>query len=365
MRENFYEFYKLPEEVVTSIWENGLLIVDTNVLLDLYRLGENARTDLQKSIEHFGSRVWIPYQVGLEFHRNRESVIDDLGIKKYEDFDRIVDDVFNQSKEGFKDYHRHPCIDYEYIEHAIERLQKDLKKKCKQWKEEYPFSKEKDNILEWVTATFDGKTGEDDTPTDLLAIYKEGEIRYKAQVPPGYKDVTPEKRAAGSRYVFGDLIIWKSVLRKAKTESSSILFLTNDAKEDWYEREKGQTKGPRFELIREFHKETEQDIIIMSEAGFLREIKNRSILGVTDSSIEDAEQASSHVARFSWPSIATGSYGGLRKQLEKQGNMWHIGSVSPNLDGIKTISELIAESQKKNQFGFLSDFDDIDSSKKD
>ena len=64
MEDRFYEFYKLPDKRVNEIWEKGILIVDTNVLLDLYRLGPASRKDLKKSIEFFGDRIWLPYQTG-------------------------------------------------------------------------------------------------------------------------------------------------------------------------------------------------------------------------------------------------------------------------------------------------------------
>lgn len=132
-------------------------------------------------------------------------------------------------------------------------------------------------------------------------------------MPPGYRDAqNNEKKEAGQRYIYGDLIIWKSVIKKAKEDKVDIIFLTNDNKEDWFEKYKGQTKGPRFELLREFHKETDQDIIIMSEAAFLKEMKEKTSVEVKESSIEDAEGATAesdfyskllNVRGVNWPFI--------------------------------------------------------------
>lgn len=292
MKNKFYEFYKLPNEKVNEIWEKGLLIVDTNVLLDLYRLGKASRNDLKKSIEFFKNRIWLPYQVGLEFHRNRENVIKTLGGSRYDEFLKLLNDKIENLQDAFKSYQRHPCIDYNYIEKRILRLKEELKGRVEVWKKEYPFDAENDEVLKWVTEKYDGKVGEDNTIEELLAIYKEGDIRYKANVPPGYKDANDkEKKDAGLRYVYGDLIIWKSVMAKAKKDKVDIIYLTNDNKEDWYEKYKGQTKGPRFELFREFHRETGQDIIIMSEASFLSEMKEKKSVKVRNASIEDAQWA--------------------------------------------------------------------------
>ena len=309
MKEKFYEFYKLPDKKVNDIWEKGVLIVDTNVLLDLYRLGKESRKDLKKSIEYFGDRIWLPYQASLEFHRNRENTIKELGGRRYEEFNNLLNNKIEpELKEAFKDYKRHPCIDYDYIEKRIIRFIEDLKKKVEKWQKGYPFDVENDDVLKWITQKYKGKVGDDNTTEELLNIYKEGAVRYRAQVPPGYKDANdPAKKEAGERYIYGDLIIWKSVLAKAREDKVDIIFLTNDNKEDWYEKYKGQTRGPRFELLREFHKETNQDIIILSEASFLKEMKEKNSVKVKDSSIEDAQGASSFVwhspLEWNWPYV--------------------------------------------------------------
>lgn len=314
MKKEFYEFYKLSPKKIKEVWEKGLLVVDTNILLDLYRLGKESRKDLKSSIEYFSDRIWLPYQASLEFHRNREKVIKDLGGISYENFKTTLNDkVIPDVKNAFKEFQRHPCIDYGYIEKRLESFRKDLEKKVEIWKKAYPFDIEKDDILNWVTDRYDGKVGEDFSTKELLDIYEEGRIRYQANVPPGYKDATDkEKKEAGQRYIYGDLIIWKSVIKKAKDDKVDIIFLTNDNKEDWFERYKGQTKGPRFELLREFHKETDQDIIIMSEAAFLKEMKEKTSVEVKESSIEDAEGATAesdfyskllNVRGVNWPFI--------------------------------------------------------------
>ena len=322
----FYEFYKLPEEKVDEIWEKGLLIVDTNVLLDLYRLSKGSRKDLMKSIEFFGERIWSPYQATLEFLRNREAVIKGLGSSKFEEFIKVLNDkAVPELKEAFKNFQRHPCIDFTYIEKRIESFRMELEKKVEGWKNEYPFDADNDDVLKWVTKKYDGKVGEDYDAKLLLDIYSEGAIRYKAQVPPGYKDANnKDKKEAGERYVYGDLIIWKSVVEKAKKDKLDIIFLTNDTKEDWYEKHNGQAKAPRFELLREFHKETAQDIIIMSEAAFLNEMKERKSVKVKDSSIEDAERAIKPESPINWKDIIAGwSFG---RTLDSSA----LSAISPN-----------------------------------
>ena len=75
MKKQFAEYYELPEERIKEIWENSLIVFDTNVLLNLYRYNEDARTEFINVIKFYKERLWIPYQVGLEFHRLRSDII--------------------------------------------------------------------------------------------------------------------------------------------------------------------------------------------------------------------------------------------------------------------------------------------------
>ena len=50
-------------------------MLDTNVLLDMYRYSAGTRNDFFALFEKIADRIWIPHQVGLEFSRNRPGVI--------------------------------------------------------------------------------------------------------------------------------------------------------------------------------------------------------------------------------------------------------------------------------------------------
>src|SRR5690242_7419530 len=79
MRDQFEHFYPLGDNAVASAMRTGLVIPDTNVLFGLYRLQAKARGELFRSLENLGNsdRLWIPHQVGFEYHRNRLGVIAD------------------------------------------------------------------------------------------------------------------------------------------------------------------------------------------------------------------------------------------------------------------------------------------------
>ena len=119
-----------------------------------------------------------------------------------------------------------------------------------------------------LTQLLEGKIGDDIANEELERLYRDGKKRYDEEVPPGYKDKA-NKKNEGNRSLYGDLIVWNQLLKHAKTIPSSIIFITDDRKEDWWYKFKGKTIGPRPELIKEFKDETGKRINIYQADNFL------------------------------------------------------------------------------------------------
>ena len=56
MRKTFFEYYSLSDSEVKKIWENSLLVLDTNVLLNMYRYSPSTRDDLLGILRVFSER---------------------------------------------------------------------------------------------------------------------------------------------------------------------------------------------------------------------------------------------------------------------------------------------------------------------
>ena len=69
------------------------------------------------------------------------------------------------------------------------------------------------------------------TQEEIFLWCEEGQGRYKKEIPPGFKDA---KDKDGVRK-YGDLIIWKEMLKFALKQSKNIIFITDDVKADWWE----------------------------------------------------------------------------------------------------------------------------------
>lgn len=70
------------------------------------------------------------------------------------------------------------------------------------------------------------------TYPEVMEIVREGRFRYENSIPPGYKDGENDKKIGFQ--VYGDLIVWKEILRYAKKEKKPVLFICDDMKEDLY-----------------------------------------------------------------------------------------------------------------------------------
>ena len=69
MRKLFPGYYSPSQEEFEKIWQEGLIIFYTNVLLDLYRYSENTVKSLVEVMDSLEKRIWIPFQVSKEYHK--------------------------------------------------------------------------------------------------------------------------------------------------------------------------------------------------------------------------------------------------------------------------------------------------------
>ena len=291
MRNKFFEYYILSdEERIKRIWEDSMIVLDTNVLFNLYRYSENSKDDLLEVLEFYKDRLWIPYQVGREYHQDRVSVYTEMNAS----YDQIIASINKETEEFIKrlnlsKYKRHPKIDTEWVENHIKDEAQYLCNHLIELKKSCPNYLIKDEISERVAALFDGKVGDDFDETKLNNIYREGQKRYSEKIPPGYCDAK-NKKDRGNRHLYGDLILWKQIIQEVSEKRCNVILVTDDVKEDWYERVKGKTIGPRKELIREFRDETLMDILIYPCHCFLDYAKENMSVSVKQETISEVNE---------------------------------------------------------------------------
>lgn len=282
MRSSFYEYYELTNEEKDNLWNDALIVLDTNVLLSLYRLQRDARKDILLAIQKYKDRLWMPNQVGWEFHEHRL----EEACRPLESLKKLKDKVSGFICDIEKEYGKHPYIkDYKSLNRALSSLKDKVAKQVDASLNECPDFLHEDDILNEVSVLYDGKVGKPYSDNRLTEIYSIGESRYKNKMPPGYKD---KEKKTGERHQFGDLIIWLQILDKAKESSCDIIFVTDDKKEDWWQIHNGDKLGPRRELIAEFRAFTGNHIIgFYTPDRFLSIANQRKAITVKKTTIDE------------------------------------------------------------------------------
>ncbi|SIO06942.1 hypothetical protein SAMN05444172_0026 [Burkholderia sp. GAS332] len=265
MRQDFPGWFQKTQEELAAIWDHAIFVPDANILLHCVRHPTNVREELLRVFEVLKDSLWIPYQVGLEFNRNRLDV--EFGAQDaYDRLTKEYEGALGQAKERLRQLRAHPMINVEHEIAALDGFLDDFKTRIAEARLAHPAG-EIALAVNRLTDLFKDRVGPKWKHEQLIAIKKEGEDRYAKQIPPGYKDA---KKDAGEFNRFGDLIIWKDMLEKAKSENRPIIFISDDAKEDWWWIHRGRKLGARPELIEEFKLASDQDFHVYEFGQFLR-----------------------------------------------------------------------------------------------
>jgi hypothetical protein len=257
-------YAKTPAEL-KALWDGAVIVPDTNILLHLIRHSAKVRGQLMDVFERKRDALWIPYQVGAEFQRRRL----DVQQQALDAYDRLVEEVttlVNQTKNKLNQYRAHPVIEIDRELAALDLYLSDFSGRMGQAKARHP-SEELAASFDKVSALFAGRVGAKPAAERIAAIHKEGEERYAKKIPPGFEDA---KKTGEGGDKFGDLIIWKEMIEKAKADQKPMIFVTDDGKSDWWYIHHGRKIGPHPELVEEFLAATGQQFHIYELLQFLR-----------------------------------------------------------------------------------------------
>lgn len=245
MKKSFPGYYRPTEKEFSALWNTCLFVLDANVLLNLYRYSERTVEELFQMLSEMSERLWVPHQAALEYQRGRLSVISQQK-EAYERIRRWLTKTQDNLESDLQIYSRHPLINVESLTEKINSAFANAKEELNRTKQKHPDLIQDDLLRDRLTVLLDGKVGPPYTSEKREEIYRIGEKRYREKVPPGYSDA---KKGEIDKY--GDLVLWFQIIDKAKEISKSIIFVTDDGKEDWWYQFNGQTVGPRPELVEE------------------------------------------------------------------------------------------------------------------
>jgi hypothetical protein len=98
-----------------------------------------------------------------------------------------------------------------------------------------------DHFAELLLSLFDKKIGEAPDEKNLEQLHEQAKERYEKERPPGYSDL----KVKGLPDAYGDYVGWRQLMDMAAHEKKDFILVTDDSKEDWWQRVSGKTIGPR------------------------------------------------------------------------------------------------------------------------
>lgn len=270
MRDLFRGYYQPTTEEVKKIWDNGLTVLDANVLLSLYKVSPATSSFYLKSLEQRAAKNWLPFQVAMEFHNNvhrirrEQTAGHSKRIKDVEAFRNVLRNTENKSRLQESELQTQ-------IDPLLEELIKELNAELAGIKDQTHHNKP-DQLLTRISELFAGRVGAKPSNEALSKLFDRGKVRYDSETPPGYED--RKTKANGDE--FGDYVFWQQVMDHAQTEKMDVVLVTDDNKADWWLKIGGEAVAPRPELIQEFREFTGQNIIIWNSKKFYRHLTNQS-----------------------------------------------------------------------------------------
>lgn len=69
MKDKFPEYYNKPNFEI--LWKECVFVIDTNIFINLYSFSEEDYDEFTSVLEEISNRLWMPYQIGWEYQKNR------------------------------------------------------------------------------------------------------------------------------------------------------------------------------------------------------------------------------------------------------------------------------------------------------
>lgn len=254
MRDLFPGFYQRTDDELSSLWQQGIFVFDTNMLLHVYEYSPDTRVRFFETLSRLQERIWIPYQVAFEYQRRRMKVI----IRQkdsYKSASKQLDRALQFLKDNLEPYRKdkHAFIDTEELISKVTQEIANTRTEIQKAGSKHPDYKNRDPLRENLDELFTGRVGSPYDKETSKKKYEEAQYRLENEIPPGFED---NNKDSLDRY--GDIIVWFQLIDFASSKKKPLIFVTDDVKKDWWipQEESYGIRRPRPELIQEMYLET-------------------------------------------------------------------------------------------------------------
>jgi hypothetical protein len=293
-----YEVFRTPTEVeYRKVLTSGLVVLDTNVLLNMYRYNAQARNDFLGVLRALHPNLWVPDQVLREFWRNRESVLrnprgtpetlkqlDDQRSKALTQITQWAK-LASLSTEDTSTMVRTLRVAFDSIRDTIEEHEDGQNDMFAQDTNTDPLLGELEQILE-------GRVGPAFTEDELPQMMAEGKRRIEAEIAPGFRDV----KAKGVDGAVGDFLVWEQILRQAQIEHRDVLLVTSENKPDWWRMVRGELRSPHPDLVKELRARAGVELYMLQPDRLLNHAVSALQVPVREGSSESVARIGSSLA---------------------------------------------------------------------
>ncbi|WP_406189381.1 PIN-like domain-containing protein [Streptomyces anulatus] len=280
-----FEAYRTPaDHDYQRVLQQGLVVLDTNVLLDLYRMNARVRQDMLTVLKTISERLWVPHQVLVEFWRNRQSEeLITYHDKKAATAAEILKNCINRSRSALDEWARNVHIGdnfdiaspmYEKLDSA-DQLYQDVVETLERQasKDTVPGIRNThtDPVIKVLEQLLDQRVGAPYSPEQHAQEVQRAKERADQQVPPGYKDFESGKKEDVE--AAGDYLVWRQLMDAVRIRETDVLFVTRDLKEDWWR--KGSAKAmrlPRIELVNEMRDLTGLQLFMVEPSTLMQQV---------------------------------------------------------------------------------------------
>ncbi|SEF03524.1 PIN-like domain-containing protein [Streptomyces sp. Ag109_O5-10] len=298
-------------------FKDGVIVLDTNVLLSLYEYTETSRQEVLSALEQTAGRLWMPYQVGLEFVRGRRSTLESRK-RALADAASEVNKKLMAARKAIVEAKNVVCAQLDKYARAQEEIaaldslvadsdvdahldvyRHEFKRHLDMLKADHGLALNsadaEDPILPRIAKLYGEGVGEQPDDDVLRRRLEEATgFRFPNKIPPGFADSgkdTPLKSA-------GDFLLWAELIehvRQLPPDGRRVLFVSNDTKEDWYEQGSGSSSSrPWPSLVDELRRRAQADLRIETPPHFfggIREFLDAELAADTYAEIERVSEA--------------------------------------------------------------------------
>lgn len=289
-----YEHYlEKRGDAFTADWAETTVVLDTNVLLNLYRSPDAAREELLVALEAIASSLFMPAQVQREFWRNRDSVLRE---------NAALDEVTNELRRMLRDAKKSLTrlgqgkIGAAPAKDLTDQLESTLEDVIKAASGHQPVfnwrtalsAPHHDTVLSRLIALYDGRVGAAYGPEEFAAAIAEAASRTRRRVPPGYEDAD---KAEHEEEGAGDYLLWRQTIDHAKRSGRDVVIVTQDVKQDWWRLDaRNEPINARFELVEEMRREAAVGARLVLTPDFVKALGETTDSPVSERTVDQVDE---------------------------------------------------------------------------